>query len=152
MDEAFTYVLTEQELYNALRRSRRRAGTVRLVIQTVILVLLTAGFTAEFIRQKQGGMLLLAVLLAAVAVAQWLAPALSFRQEAKTLAAEKREIRVRVGEETLSCGEITRPLAECRLKEADGQILWAVDRVQTVVLPRRALSPAAWERLTAFAA
>lgn len=151
MFEEFSYTLTEPELYAALRRTQRQAGPVRLVIQTVLLGLLAVGFFVDAVRRLQGGSVLLAVVMAALAVAQWLVPAWVFRREARQLAASPHTIHLRVSEDALAVeAEEPQPLADCTLRQADDLLLWTVDRNQAVAIPRRAVSPAVWDRLVAF--
>lgn len=147
MFEQVTYTLTEPELYAALR-STRRAGTVRLVVQTVLLAVLSAAFCADFALKTQGGSLFIGIVLAVLAVGQWLFPALAFRREAKRLAAEARPICLQVSEQSLTVGDVTQKLSECDLVMADDTLLlWRVDRTQSVAIPRRAVSDAAWKLL-----
>lgn len=151
MCEEVTYTLTEAELYAAIRRTRRRAGTVRLAVQTVLLAGLSAVFAVDFARNTGGGSLLLAVVMATLAVGQWVFPALAFRREAKALAAENTPIRLCVSDESLTVGGdggVSQPLLACALEVvSDTLLLWRVDRSQAVAIPRRAVSDAAWERL-----
>ena len=151
MCENVTYTLTEEELYMAIRRTRRRAGTVRLVVQTVLLAGLSVAFAVDFLRHVQGGSLFLAVVMATLAVGQWVFPALAFRREAKALAAEGVSIRLCVTDEELTVGDgVSQPFSECVLECAsDVMILWRVDRSQAVAIPCRAVSNAAWECLLA---
>lgn len=151
MCEEFTYTLTEKELYTAIRRTRRRAGTVRLWVQTVLLAGLSVAFAVDFARHMGGDSLFLAVVMATLAGGQWVFPALAFRREAKVLAAEGESIRLCVSEESLTVGDgVSQPFSECVLECAsETMILWRVDRSQAVAIPRRAVSDAAWEHLSA---
>lgn len=151
MFEEVSYTLTEQELYAALRRTRRRAGPVRLAVQTVALAVLAVAFAADFVWQRQGGSLFLALALAVLAVGQWLFPAVAFRREARALAARATPVHLQVSEETIAAGSetvITSPLAECVFTAvSDELLLWVVDRTQSIAIPRRAVSEQTWKRL-----
>lgn len=148
MCEEFTYTLTEAEYATALRRTRRKAGPVRLTVQTVLLVVLAGAFCADFAIKRQGGSLFIGIVLAVLAAGQWLFPAIAFRREARELAAAARPVCLAVSEQSLCVGEFAQSLAECELvAAADGLLLWKIDRTQTVAIPRRALSAAAWEML-----
>lgn len=151
MCENVTYTLTEEELYTAIRRTRRRAGTVRLVVQSVLLAGLSVVFAVDFARHTGGGSLFLAIVMAILAVGQWVFPALAFRREAKALAAEGVSIRLSVTDESLTVGDgVTQPLSACVLEFAsETLLLWRVDRSQAVAIPRRVVSDAVWECLSA---
>lgn len=151
MFEEFAYTLTEPELYAAIRRTRRQAGPVRLTVQTVLLAALAIGFGADFIRRHEGGSALLALVMAALAAAQWVVPAVLFRREARALAADGRPLHLRVSAEEIAVDALPpQSLSACHFREAaDDLLLWSVDRNQAVAIPRRAVSDAVWERLTA---
>ncbi len=149
MFEEFAYALTESELYAAIRRTRRQAGAVRLTVQTVLLAALAVGFGADFVWRREGGSALLALVMAALAAAQWVVPAVLFRREARALAAEGRPLRLKVSADEIAVDALPpQPLAACTFRPAaDGLLLWTVDRNQAVAIPRRAVSDAVWQRL-----
>lgn len=152
MFEEFAYALTEPELYAAIRRTRRQAGPVRLTVQTVLLAALAIGFGADFVWRREGGSALLALVMAALAAAQWVVPAVLFRREARALAAEGCPLHLKVSADEIAVDALpAQPLAACTFHEAaDGLLLWTVDRNQAVAIPRRAVSDAVWQRLHAL--
>ena len=152
MFEEFVYTLTEPELYAAIRRTRRQAGPVRLTVQTVLLAALAIGFGVDFVWRREGGSALLAFVMALLAAAQWVVPAVLFRREARALAAEGRPLHLRVSADEIAVDALPpQPLSACTFRRAaDELLLWTVDRNQAVAIPRRAVSDAVWQRLSAL--
>lgn len=84
------YKLTEDEIYDGLRRSGvRRAGPTRDWVQTVVLALVVVFCLIAFFGggMQEWGSLTIAVLACALIAVLWIVPALRFRYEAREIAA-----------------------------------------------------------------
>lgn len=82
------YKLTEDEIYDGLRRSGvRRAGPTRDWVQTVVLALVVVFCLIAFFGggMQEWGSLTIAVLACALIAVLWIVPALRFRYEAREI-------------------------------------------------------------------
>ena len=140
----YTYALRAEEIRRALwttRRSPLKAG-----IQTGLLALLAVSAWVGLIRgDRSGGTWLLAIAMPLLTAAVWLIPVISFRREAA--AAAPLPVTLRLSEEEIGAGDVTRPVGEASLLAAGDLVIWRVDKYQSVVIRRRALPPEAWDRL-----
>lgn len=141
-----TYTLTKEELYRGLWRARRPLP--RLILTSAVLLLLgVPSLVGACLGKGDSGIWLLGVALPILAALQWILPALMFRREAATLAAEAKAITLTLGEETLAAGGVTVPLQHLCLEQAGELLIWRVDKTQSVLIPRRVLTEAQWQTL-----
>ena len=103
------YQLTEDEIYDGLRRSGvRRAGPTRDWLQTAVLGLVAVFCIIAFFGggMQEWGSLTIAVLACALIAVLWIVPSLRFRYEAREIAAREKTLTVHMDEEGIAFGEL----------------------------------------------
>ena len=147
MSDTVTYVLGAEDLFTALWHTHR--STKRLVAQTVLLLLIGLPcLVGLFFGYRDGAAWLCGVVLPLLAVLQWVLPWAQFRREASALAAKETAITLLFTEDTISVQNETVAWKNAVLRRVKDLILWDVCG-QGIVIPRRAVSDAVWQRLTA---
>ena len=138
------YKLTEDEIYDGLRRSGvRRAGPTRDWVQTVVLALVVVFCLIAFFGggMQEWGSLTIAVLACALIAVLWIVPALRFRYEARESAAGDRTLVVRLDEEGIAFGEegdAAFPYGGFPVRVFDDMLICGLPGMQLFFLPRRA--------------
>ncbi len=147
MSDTVTYVLTAEELFTALWHTRR--SVKRLAVQTALLLLIGLPCLAGlFLGYRDGAAWLCGIVLPLLAVLQWVLPWVEFRREATLLAQKKTEITLVLCEDTIAVEHETVALQNAVLRRVKELVLWDVCG-QCIVIPRRAVSDAVWQRLIA---
>lgn len=145
MSDTFTYTLTKEELFSALWHTRR--STARLIGQTVLLLVVgLPALVGLFVGFRDAATFLCGIALPLLAVLQWVLPAVAFRREAAQIAAQNTAITLMFDENTLSVADQTVALVNAELRRVKDLLLWRVAG-QWIAIPRRAVSPAAWDVL-----
>ncbi len=146
MSDTVTYILTAEELFTALWHTRRSAK--RLAVQTVLLLVIGLPcLVGLFLGFRGSAEWLCGTVLPLLALLQWVLPWLSFRREAKALAALHTEITLTFTEDTLSVKEETMAWQNATLRRVKDLVLWDVCS-QVIAVPRRAVNDTVWQKLT----
>lgn len=146
MSDTVSYILTAEELFTALWHTRR--STKRLAVQTVLLLVIGLPCLVGLCLGYRGSAeWLCGTVLPLLALLQWVLPWLSFRREAKELAAQNTEITLTFTEETLSVKEETVAWPNATLRHVKDLVLWDVCS-QVIAIPRRAVNDTVWQKLT----
>ena len=147
------YKLTEDEIYNGLRRSGvRRAGPSRDWIQTVVLALIALYCLIAFFGggMQEWGSLTIAILACALIAILWIVPALRFRYEAREIAAQDRTLVVRMNEKGIVFGEegdTLFPYGRFLVRTYEDMLICELPGMQLFFLPRQAAADdAEWEK------
>lgn len=145
------YKLTEDEIYDGLRRSGvRRAGPARDWVQTIVLALVAVFCLIAFFGggMQEWGSLTIAVLACALIAVLWIVPALRFRYEAREIAAGDRTLVVRLDEEGIAFGEegdAAYPYGRFPVRTYDDMLICELPGMQVFFIPRRvAVDEAEW--------
>lgn len=158
MDNTISYQLNEQEHYQAMQLTLRRASKGRLIFQAALLAVLAAFCLADFIMApapKPAIRLVIAITAIVLIPAQWLLPNWQFRRVARETAArgatlhlsiQPDAIRVEQGEQAV---HVPHAEWEQKLSVYPKQQLAVlqIDQEQWIAIPRRVLPPESWELL-----
>lgn len=138
------YQLTEDEIYDGLRRSGvRRAGPARDWLQTAVLGLVAVFCIIAFFGggMQEWGSLTIAVLACALIAVLWIVPSLRFRYEAREIAAREKILTVRMDEEGIAFGENAEtvfPYGSFPVRVYEDMMICELPGMQIFFLPRRA--------------
>ena len=157
MDETwireFSYTCTEEEIYLCLKRSgQRKAGPVRVGVQTGILLLLTIycliGFFADGMTDWRAfGVAVIAVILAGILL---LVPEKRFRHDAAREAELNRQLHVFLDDEGLAFGtpDELLPFSACRPRLYTDMAVLRFEGGAVMAVPKRVMSPEDWQLFT----
>jgi hypothetical protein len=145
----WTYSCTEEEIYRCLKRGElRRAGPVRVGIQTAVLLLLTAYcligyFTGD---RSDARPLVVGILAAMLAIILLFVPEWRFRHDAAREAALEKQMHVFLFESGLAFGtpEEILPFAECRPRLFEDMAVLRFQGGALAAIPRRAMTGEEW--------
>lgn len=146
--------LTREELYACMTgRQERKAGKLRLIVETVLLGLVAAYCLTAFFLSGMTSLPSLLIGLAAllIAAAIWVVPVMVDRYDAGQEFAKKKVLRVRVYPEGLGFGSEDTfqfvPYAECCARFCKEMILLDFEGGVMVALPKRQTGEALWALL-----
>ena len=154
-EATWIYTLSEEEIYQGLRRSSvRKAGPVSDWVRTGILAVVAAGCLVAFIVEENrdiGSLLIALVALALIAVL-WITPPLRCRHIARQMAAGGAEIMVCMFESGLAFGgpqEDIYAYTGFYSRVFDDMIVCELPGYQLILIPRRAVEDdEQWAALT----
>lgn len=158
MNNTISYQLTQQELYQTLQLTLRKASKGRLITQSILLVVVAAISLIDYLTAhspKPTMRLVMVVVALVIMPTQWLLPNWRFRTLAKEMADKGDTLYLTFQQDAIRVGKdeqaVTIPLTHCgeRLTVYPKQQLAVlnIDQRQWIPIPRRVLPPESWDML-----
>lgn len=148
----WVYTCTEEELYRCLMKGEgRKAGPVRLWIQTGVLAVLAVSMGITFVWEgyTRPQSLVVGVIALVLIVVMWMAPIWRYRHDARQLVEAGKAFRVFLFADGLSWDtpDDPRPFSELKVVMEPDLVILQLPYGALVPIPQRVLSKEEWNRL-----
>ena len=149
----WAYTCTEEELYRCLMKGEgRKAGPVRLWIQTGVLAVLAVSMGITFVWEgyTRPQSLFVGVIALLLIVVMWMAPIWRYRHDARQLVEAGKAFRIFLFADGLSWDtpDDPRPFSELKVVMESDLVILQLPYGALVPIPQRVLSDEEWNRLT----
>ncbi len=145
------YTCTEDEWLLCLQRTQRRAGPVRIGVQTGLLGLIALYCLIGFFTggMKNGQSLFVGIAAIVVGIILLFVPAWRMRHDAQQISAAKKTIRIYLFEDGFAFGTPEEVIAfrECRPSVFDDMMLLQFSGDSVLPIPRRVATQEEWQML-----